>query len=70
MLREQIAHLWSQLTSKMAASLALAPRARPELAGAILNEDPIDDVNGKRLTEPYIPSKNERLSDSSLHLSC
>ena len=70
MFREQIANFWTQISLRMAASWAMAPRSRPEGAGPVLDVDPIDDVNGEQATEPYVPSNNERTSESSLHLSC
>jgi hypothetical protein len=70
MILEQIANFWTQLSSRMAAPWATAPRGLLERAGSNLDGDPIDAVNGERPTEPYVPANNERVSESSLHLSC
>jgi hypothetical protein len=70
MFREQISNFWMQLSLRMTAAWSTAPRGQLETASAILDEDLMDPVNAERSAEPYVPSKNERLSESSQHFSC
>ena len=66
---EQITNLCARLISKMAAARS-STQVGPGSVGSMLGESSPDDDGQETRTEPYVPTKNERLSESSLHLSC
>jgi hypothetical protein len=71
MFLEQIANFGAQLISEMAAPSSSMARAGPEVGGSTSGEFPRDvDIDQETRTKPYVPANNERLSESSLHLSC
>ena len=70
MLIEQITNICARLISKMAAARSSAARAGPGRGGSILGEPSLHDIDQETRAEPYVPTKTERLDESSLHLSC
>ena len=66
MFMEQITNLWTQLLPKMEVPWSSTPRVVPERGDSILGEPPADDDGA---TKPYVPTNNERVSESSLHFS-
>jgi len=71
MFMRQIANVGAQLISKLAAPWSSMARAGPEVGGSTSGEFHRDvDINQETRTKPYVPANNERLSESSLHLSC
>ena len=64
---EKIATLWAQLVTKLAAPWSLTARVGPKRGGLTLDEPSLDE---EARTEPFVPANSERLSESSLHLSC
>jgi len=54
----------------MAAARSSTAQVGPGSVGSMLGESAPDDDGQETRTEPYVPTKNERLSESSLHLSC
>ena len=67
---EQITNVCARLISKMAAARSSTTQVGPGSVGSMLGESSPDDDGQETRTEPYVPTKNERLSESSLHLSC
>ena len=67
---EQITNVCARLISKMAVAGSSTARVGPGRVDSILDEPSPDDDGQETRTEPYVPTKNERLSESSLHLSC
>lgn len=68
---EQLTNLWAQISSKPAAGWTSNPQVAPKRAVSIHGEtslDAADDLGPT--TEPYVPTKSERLGELSLHLSC
>jgi len=68
---EQITKIFAQLISKLVVARSATARTRPPRDGLILGESSLDDdIDQETRTQPYVPTKDERLSESSLHLSC
>jgi hypothetical protein len=70
MLIKQIANFWAHLNSKLVVRRSSTTRIDPERDGSTFDESLEDDVSNDGATKPYAPANNERLSESSLHLSC
>jgi len=71
MFMRQIANVGAQLISKLAAPWSSMARDGSERGGSTSGEFPCDDdIDQETRTKPYVPANNERLSESSLHLSC
>jgi len=67
----QLTNLWTQLSSKLAAGLMSNRRVASKPASSIHSETYLDAaVEPGPRTEPYVPASNDRVSESSLHLSC
>ena len=71
MLIEHFTNLWAQITSTLAIGWTANSRLDDKRASSSHDQTSRDEAVGRGLrTEPYVPARNKRLIESSLHLSC